>query len=350
MSKFLSKSHLSLKAYVPGEQPTDKRYIKLNTNESPFPPSKKAIAAVKREATSLNLYSDPSAKSLKRAIAKYYGVQEKEVTVTNGSDEALAFCFMAFCDSTTPMAFFDVTYGFYKVYAELFGIPSEIVKLKDDFTADFDGLKKTKGNVIIANPNAQTGIFESLEAVEDLIKSKKDKVVIIDEAYCDFGGESAANLVKKYENAIVVSTFSKSRNLAGGRIGFVIANENLILDIEKMKYSFNPYSLGRIPLVAAKAAIEDVEYFKECVGKIKKTREYTVAALKELGFEVLPSLANFVLCKTDKKDGESLYLALKEKGILCRYLGEERIKDYVRITIGTKKQMRTLIDVLGEIL
>lgn len=350
MSKFLSKSHLNLKAYVPGEQPTDRRYIKLNTNESPYPPSRRAIAAVKQEGASLNLYSDPSAKSLKRAIAKYYGVSETEVTVTNGSDEALAFCFLAFCDKNTSMAFFDVTYGFYKVYAELFGIPSEVVKLKDDFTADFDGLKKTDGNVIIANPNAQTGIFENLADVEDLIKFKKDKVVIIDEAYCDFGGESAVELVKKYENAIVVSTFSKSRNLAGGRIGFAIANENLILDIEKMKYSFNPYSLGRVPLVAAKAAIEDVDYFKECVEEIIEAREYTVDALKELGFEVLPSLANFVLCRTDKIDGEKLYLTLKEKGILVRHLGDERIKDYVRITIGTQKQMRTLIDALGEIL
>lgn len=209
MSRFFSKTHDNLTPYTPGEQPRDRRYIKLNTNESPFAPSPKVVEAIQSKANLLNLYSDPTALSLKQAIANRYGVNEKTVSVSNGSDEILAFCFMAFCDGKTPMAYFDVTYGFYKVYAELFNIKSEVVALKDDFTADFEGLKKTKGNVIIANPNAQTGIFESLEDIESLVKAKSDRVVIVDEAYCDFGGKSCIELVK---NTIISFWFPHSRS------------------------------------------------------------------------------------------------------------------------------------------
>lgn len=350
MSRFFSKTHDSLIPYTPGEQPRDRKYIKLNTNESPFAPSPKAVEAIKDKANTLNLYGDPTAQSLKRAIADRYGVEENMVSVSNGSDEILAFCFMAFCDGDTPMAFFDVTYGFYKVYAELFNIKSEVVALKDDFTADFEGLKKTKGNVIIVNPNAQTGIFESLEDIESLVKAKSDRVVIVDEAYCDFGGKSCIELVKKYDNLILVSTFSKSRNLAGGRIGYAIANEKLILDLETVKFSFNPYNLGTLPIAAGVEAMNDAAYFEDCTQKVIEAREYTKSELEKLGFEVLNSSANFLLAKTDKMHGKDLYLALKERGILVRYLGDERIKEYIRITIGSSEQMKAFIAAVEEII
>ena len=350
MSRFFSKTHDNLTPYTPGEQPRDRKYIKLNTNESPFPPSPKAVEAIGDRAASLNLYSDPTALSLKRAIAERYGVDEDMVTVSNGSDEILAFCFMAFCDGKTPMAYFDVTYGFYKVYAELFNIKSEVVALKEDFTADFDGLKKTQGNVIIANPNAQTGIFESLEDIESLVRAKADRVVIVDEAYCDFGGKSCIELVKKYDNLILVSTFSKSRNLAGGRIGYAIANGKLVCDLETVKFSFNPYNLGTLPIAAGVEAMKDVAYFMQCTKKVVEAREYTKKELISLGFEVLNSSANFLLARTDKMQGKNLYLALKEKGILVRYLGDERIKDFIRITIGSAQEMQAFIAAVKEIL
>ena len=350
MSRFFSKTHDNLTPYIPGEQPRDRRYIKLNTNESPFAPSPKVVEAIQSKANLLNLYSDPTALSLKQAIANRYGVNEKTVSVSNGSDEILAFCFMAFCDGKTPMAYFDVTYGFYKVYAELFNIKSEVVALKDDFTADFEGLKKTKGNVIIANPNAQTGIFESLEDIESLVKAKSDRVVIVDEAYCDFGGKSCIELVKKYDNLILVSTFSKSRNLAGGRIGYAIADQQLICDLETVKFSFNPYNLGTLPLAAGVEAMNDTDYFEKCTKKVIEAREYTKKELEALGFTVLNSSANFLLAKTAKMQGKDLYLALKEKGILVRYLGDERIKDYIRITIGSAQEMEAFIGAVKEIL
>ena len=350
MSRFFSKTHDNLTPYTPGEQPRDRKYIKLNTNESPFAPSPKAVEAIQSKANLLNLYSDPTALSLKQAIANRYGVDEDMVTVSNGSDEILAFCFMAFCDGKTPMAYFDVTYGFYKVYAELFNIKSEVVALKEDFTADFDGLKKTQGNVIIANPNAQTGIFESLEDIESLVRAKADRVVIVDEAYCDFGGKSCIELVKKYDNLILVSTFSKSRNLAGGRIGYAIANGKLVCDLETVKFSFNPYNLGTLPIAAGVEAMKDVAYFKQCTKKVVEAREYTKKELISLGFEVLNSSANFLLARTDKMQGKNLYLALKEKGILVRYLGDERIKDFIRITIGSAQEMQAFIAAVKEIL
>ena len=350
MSRFFSKTHDNLTPYTPGEQPRDRKYIKLNTNESPFPPSPKAVEAIRDRAASLNLYSDPTALSLKRAIAERYGVDEDMVTVSNGSDEILAFCFMAFCDGKTPMAYFDVTYGFYKVYAELFNIKSEVVALKEDFTADFDGLKKTQGNVIIANPNAQTGIFESLEDIESLVRAKADRVVIVDEAYCDFGGKSCIELVKKYDNLILVSTFSKSRNLAGGRIGYAIANGKIVCDLETVKFSFNPYNLGTLPIAAGVEAMKDVAYFEQCTKKVVEAREYTKKELISLGFEVLNSSANFLLARTDKMQGKNLYLALKAKGILVRYLGDERIKDFIRITIGSAQEMQAFIAAVKEIL
>lgn len=350
MSRFFSNKYKTLVPYTPGEQPKDLKYIKLNTNESPFPPSKKVLDAVNCEAGKLQLYSDPECSALHEKIAELCGVSKREVLSTNGSDEILNFAFMAFCDKENPIVFPDITYGFYPVFAEINNIPYEKIPLKEDFSIDVNDYIGINKNIVIANPNAPTGMYMALCDIERIVKSNPDNVVIIDEAYIDFGGESAIPLTKKYDNLIVTRTFSKSYSMAGARLGFGVANEELIRDMNTIKYSTNPYNVNRMSQWAGVGAILDNEYYMSNCATIIKNREYTVKALEKLGFEVLPSKANFVFARCRKIGGEELYLELKSRGILVRHFTQERIKDFNRITIGTKEQMEALIKEIENIL
>lgn len=350
MSRFFSNKYSSLVPYTPGEQPQDKKYIKLNTNESPFPPSSSVAAAVKCESEKLQLYSDPECVALRKKAAEVFGVNNDEIIMTNGSDEVLNFAFMAFADEKNTLAFADITYGFYPVFAELNHIPYSEIPLKEDFSLypnDYIALNKT---IVIANPNAPTGLCLSLEKIEKIIKSNLDNIVIIDEAYIDFGGQSAVPLIKKYDNLLVTGTFSKSRSMAGARLGFGIGNKNLIADLNTVKYSTNPYNVNRLTAAAGIAALEDNDYYMTNCKTIEANRAWTTAELEKLGFSVLPSSANFIFAKTDKISGEKLYSRLKEKGILIRHFTKERICEYNRITIGTKEQMCSFIDTVKEII
>ena len=351
MSRFLNGKFRELEAYTPGEQPQDKKYIKLNTNESPFPPSKGVLEAVNGDAVSqLNLYPDPECKELRETIAKHYGVSAKNVFVGNGSDDILSFAFMAFCDKDSQAVFPDISYGFYKVYAELHSVPYMEIPLKSDFSVnpeDYIGVDK---NIFIANPNAPTGLTLTIDEISRICESNKNKIVLIDEAYVDFGGESSVELTKKYDNLLTVMTYSKSRSMAGARLGFAIANEALIEDLNKIKYSTNPYSINRLTNLAGIAAIKDNAYYDANCKKIIEAREYTKAELKKLGFDFTDSKSNFIFAKNDKIQGEELYKKLKEKGILVRHFSKERIKDFVRITVGTKEQMDKLLEAIKEIL
>ena len=350
MSRFFSSKYSELVAYVPGEQPRDMQYIKLNTNESPFPPSPSVIEAVKSEAQRLQLYSDPECTPLISASAKLFGVKNDEILMTNGSDEILNFAFMAFCDKDNPIVFPDITYGFYSVFARLNGIPYEEIPLKDDFSIcveDYVGINK---NIVIANPNAPTGIALSLSDIERIVKSNPDNVVIIDEAYVDFGGESAISLTKKYDNLLVTGTFSKSRSLAGARLGFGIANASLIADLNTIKYSTNPYNVNRMTMVAGYQAILDNDYYMANCKTIIENREWAINKLISLGFECTKSSANFIFAKSNLIGGEELYLKLKARGILVRHFKDEKIKEYNRITIGTDAEMDAFLSAVDLIL
>ena len=350
MSKFFSERFSRLVPYTPGEQPRDMKYIKLNTNESPFPPSPKVSEAVLSESKKLQLYSDPECKNLTNTLASLYGVKPSEVILVNGSDEVLNFAFMAFADEKHPLAFADITYGFYPVFAELHRIPYREIPLRKDFSICPDDYIGTNETVIIANPNAPTGKILPLAEIERIVASNPDRIVIVDEAYIDFGGESAVRLVHKYENLLVTQTFSKSRSMAGARLGFGIGNERLIADLHTIRYSTNPYNVNRMTEAAGVAALEENDYYLSNCQTIIKNRTYTTTALRELGFEVLDSAANFVFAKSDRIDGESLYLALKKRGILVRHFSKPRIKEFNRITIGTAEQMQALIAAVKEIL
>ena len=350
MSRFFSEKYASLDAYVPGEQPKDKKYIKLNTNESPFPPSSSVIDAVSREACELMLYSDPESYALTKKCAELYGVSREMVLMTNGSEEILNFAFMAFCDKNRPIVFPDITYGFYPVFAELNGIPYEEIPLTEDYRVNYRDYVGIGKNIVIANPNAPTGIALPISEIEEIVKSNPDNIVIIDEAYVDFGAESAVSLVHKYDNLIVTMTFSKSRSMAGARLGFGIANEALIRDMNTIKYSTNPYNVNRMTAVAGVAALSDNSYYMNNCRIIEENREYTKQRLEELGFSVLPSKANFLFATSPDISGKELYLALKESGILVRHFGKARIKEYNRITVGTRADMDSLISTVEKIL
>lgn len=350
MSRFLSDRLSGLTPYTPGEQPKDMKYIKLNTNESPFPPSKAVSEAAAVEAEKLMLYSDPESSALRAKLAEVYGVRPTQVVVTNGSDEVLNFAFMAFSDEKSPLIFPEITYGFYPVFAELNRIPYTEIPLKSDFTIDVNDYIGKNKTVVIANPNAPTGIALSLANIEEIVKSNPDNVVIIDEAYVDFGAESAVSLVDKYENLLVIQTFSKSRSMAGARLGFAIGNERLIADLNTIRYSTNPYNVNRMTEMAGVAALDDNDYYMNNCKTIIENREWCEKELVKLGFEVLPSSANFIFVKSDKIDGERLYLELKRRGVLIRHFTKEKICQYNRITIGTKEQMQKLIDTISLIL
>ncbi|MBO5147105.1 MAG: histidinol-phosphate transaminase [Clostridia bacterium] len=351
MSKFMNEKYCRLEAYTPGEQPQDKKYIKLNTNESPYPPSQGVLDAVNTDAVSLlNLYPDPECKNLRRTIAEQYTVEEKNVFVGNGSDDILNFAFMAFCGKDSPAAFPDISYGFYKVYAELHAIPFTEIPLNGKLEVcvrDYIGINK---NIFIANPNAPTGLTLSLDDISRICESNKNNIVVIDEAYVDFGAESSVNLTKKFDNLITVMTYSKSRSMAGARLGFAIANEEIIKDLEKIKYSTNPYSINRLTNLAGIAALKDNSYYVENCKKIIEAREYTKVELQKLGFELTDSKSNFIFTKNSNIDGEMLYKKLKEKGILVRHFSKDRIKDYVRITVGTKEQMDALLAAIKTVI
>ena len=350
MSVFLSRKYAELSPYVPGEQLSDKKYIKLNTNESPFPPSKKAQKRIKQSAKKLMLYSDPECKALVSEFAKRYGVKKEQLIFTNGSDEVLNFAFMAYCDGDKGAVFPDITYGFYSVFAKINCVNYKEIPLKDDFTIDIKDYFNANGTVFIANPNAPTGIALTLLEVEEILKNNPDNIVVIDEAYVDFGNESAVSLIDKYDNLLVTQTFSKSRSLAGARLGVGIANERVISDLVKIKYSTNPYNVNAMTMSAGLGAIEDEEYFKKNCNEIIANREWVTKELLDLGFTGTKSTANFIFVKSDKIGGEDLYLKLKAKGILVRYFNKARIKDYIRITIGSKKQMQALVIAIKNIL
>lgn len=350
MSRFFSEKYAALEPYTPGEQPRDMKYIKLNTNESPFPPSEGVIRAAEREAGRLQLYSDPEVTELMIEAERVFGVPRDMILMTNGSDEILNFAFMAFSDDTHPIVFPDITYGFYPVFARLGGIPYREIPLKEDFSIDYRDYLSVGANVVIANPNAPTGMALSLDEIEEIVKSNPDNVVIIDEAYVDFGAESAISLTGKYDNLLVTGTFSKSRSLAGARLGFGIGNKELIRDLNTIKYSTNPYNVNRMTMAAGAAALRDNEYYIENCERIKENREYTREALTSLGFMVLPSSANFLFAESDRIDGEELYLALKSQGILVRHFKKERIKNFNRITIGTKEEMQAFVKAVADIL
>ncbi len=350
MSRFLNNDNINkMIAYTPGEQPRDKKYVKLNTNESPFPVSDGVVKGITElKIKDLRLYCDPECKGLKSKIASVYNTSEKNVFVSNGSDEILNFAFMAY--GQKGVAYADITYGFYSVFAKLYGLESEIIPLKEDFSLDVDGFIGKNKLIVIANPNAPTGKEIPLSDVERILISNPNNIVLIDEAYVDFGGTSCVNLTKKYKNLLCVQTYSKSRSMAGARLGFAIANEEIILDLEKIKYSTNPYNVNSLTQIAGICALEDNDYYLSNAKKIIKNREYTVSELSKLGFTVLDSKANFVFAKNEKISGEELYLKLKDKGVLVRHFTQNRIKDFNRITIGSIEEMQIFIEKVKEIL
>lgn len=350
MSSFFTDRFSNLVPYTPGEQPRDKRYNKLNTNESPYPPSPGVTEAAKKESEVLYLYSDPECIGLRAKMSEIYKIPPENILMTNGSDEILNFAFMAFADEKRPLAFPDITYGFYPVFAQLNHIPYNEIPLKEDFTIDINdyiGINKT---IVIANPNAPTGITLSLCEIEKIVSGNPDNIVIIDEAYIDFGGESALPLLSKYDNLLICGTFSKSRSMAGARLGYGFASKEIIADLNTIKYSTNPYNVNRMTSACGIAALCEDEYYKNNAKIIEETRAWTTAELEKSGFEVLPSKANFVFAQSPDIDGGELYLKLKERGILIRHFTLEKIKNFNRITIGKKEQMESLIDEINIIL
>ena len=349
MSRLLNNKTKRLVPYTPGEQPKDAQYVKLNTNESPFPPSEKAVKYAQAELDRLMLYSDPDCTPLVKKAAEVFGVAEDELLFTNGSDEILNFAFMAFCDEERPVAFPDITYGFYPVFAELNGVPYEEIPLDKDFKVNVEDYISIGKNIFLANPNAPTGIALGLDEIESIVKSNPDNLVVIDEAYVDFGAESAIGHIKKYDNLLVTRTFSKSRSMAGARLCFGIACRELIADLNTVKYSTNPYNVNRVTMAAGTGSLCDEEYTLKNLEIIKENRELTVCELEKLGFKVLPSKANFVFACHPFFDGERLYKLLKENGVLIRHFNKQRIKNFNRITIGTKEQMQTLTNKIKTI-
>jgi histidinol-phosphate aminotransferase len=350
MSKFWSPIVATLKPYVAGEQPRIQNLTKLNTNENPYGPSPKAIAAMQAAvADSLKLYPDPSALALRQSIARFYGVEADEVFVGNGSDEVLAHAFVALLKHEQPLLYPDITYSFYPTYCRLFGIEAVEIPLKDDFTIDLADYARPAGAIILPNPNAPTGIGLPLAAIEKLVAEHPDQPVVVDEAYIDFGGESAIPLTKKYDNLLVVHTLSKSRSLAGLRVGYAIGQRPLIDALERVKDSFNSYPLDRVAQAGAAAAVDDREWFDETRGKVIETRERVTGALRQRGFEVLPSQANFVFARHPDHSGEALAKGLRDRAVLVRHFAKPRISDFLRITIGTPEECDRLIAAVEEI-
>lgn len=352
MSRYLNDKYKELEEYVPGEQPKDMKYIKLNTNESPFSPSKGVIEAINSECVKLlKLYPDPDATELREKIGALFGYKKENVFVSNGSDDILNFSFMAFCGQGKHSVIFpEISYGFYKVYADLYGVDYSRIPLREDFSIDPRNYVGIGKNIVIANPNAPTGMALSRASVEEIVASNPENVVVIDEAYVDFGAESCVELVKKYDNLLVVRTFSKSYSLAGARLGFTIASEGLISDLNKIKYSTNPYNINRLSMIAGCRAIDDNAYYMNNCRLIANTRARVTEELRAMGFEVLDSKTNFIFAKTPDIGGQELYAQLKRRGVLVRHFANEKIKDFNRITIGTDDEMNVFLREVRAIL
>ncbi|BAN46776.1 histidinol-phosphate transaminase [Metapseudomonas resinovorans] len=350
MSKFWSPFVKDLVPYVPGEQPKLAKLVKMNTNENPYGPSPKAVAAMQAEVgDNLRLYPDPNSDRLKQAVAEYYGVQPAQVFVGNGSDEVLAHAFHGLFQHGQPLLFPDVTYSFYPVYCGLYGIPFEALPLDEQFQIRVEDYARPNGGIIFPNPNAPTGCLLALEAIERLLQANPDTVVLVDEAYIDFGGQSAIALVDRYPNLLVAQTLSKSRSLAGLRVGLAVGHPDLIEALERIKNSFNSYPLDRMAIAGAAAAFEDRAYFEETCRKVIDSREQVVVELGKLGFDVLPSAANFVFARHPQKDAAGIAAGLREQGVIVRHFKQERIAQFLRITIGTPEQNQALLDALGTL-
>ncbi len=347
---YLNVRYSNLVPYTPGEQINDKSYIKLNTNESPYEPSPKAMKYATEEIVNSRLYPDPECVSLTERIADYYNVRKEQVLVTNGSDEVLYFIFTGFFTGEKTLLFPNITYGFYRVYANFCGINYREVPLEKDFTIKIDDYTEGNSNIIIANPNAPTGIQLAISDIEKMLQADSNSLVVVDEAYVDFGGQSCIDLVEKYDNLIVVQTFSKSRQLAGARVGFAISHEKNIRDLKKIKYSFNPYNVNRVSAAMARGAMEDTAYFDEAIRKTIDTRESFTEFLRENDFLVVDSSANFVFAKHMTVKGKVLYSLLKERGFLVRHFDTEILTDYVRISIGKREDMALLATEIVKLL
>ena len=343
MSRFFSEKFTDLEAYVPGEQPKDQKYIKLNTNENAFPPHPAVAEAAEKAARMLHLYPDNECMELRRTLAERLGLKPEELIMVNGSDDILNFAFMAFCDRHIQAVFPDITYGFYPVFAKLNQVPFREIPLQEDLTVRVEDYIAINRNIVLANPNAPTGIALSREQIEVILQANPYNVVVVDEAYVDFGAESCISLIREYDNLLVTQTFSKSRSMAGGRLGFGAANPEIIKDLETIRYSTNPYNIDMMTQAAGTACLLQDEYNAENCRKIIRTREKTRKALESLGFEVTDSKANFLFARHPDISGEDLYRKLKERGILVRHFNTERIKDYNRISIGTDDQMEAFI-------
>ena len=344
--KAFEKNIRKVEPYVPGEQP-QRKVIKLNTNENPYPPAPGVRDALMgMDVDRFRMYPDPTASNLVHTLAEYYGVKDEQVFVGVGSDDVLAMCFLTFFNSDKPILFPDITYSFYKVWAELYRIPYVCPPINDEFRIVKEDYYVENGGVIFPNPNAPTSIYENLDFVEDILKHNQDVIVIVDEAYVDFAGKSAIELIEKYDNLIVVQTFSKARSMAGMRIGYAISNPTLIKYLNDAKYAFNSYTMNQTALVCGVEAVKDKEYFEEHVQKIIETREWTKNELAALGFSFPDSKSNFIFATHEKYDAKALFEALKEADIYVRYLSGERIKNYLRITVGTKEEMEQLISFL----
>lgn len=348
MSRFFNASLSNLTPYTPGEQSKQLQLVKLNTNESPYPPSPLAVQAAVQISSQLNLYSDPTANPLKQGLAQTFEVESTQIFVGNGSDEVLAFCFQAFCQAGS--AFPDITYGFYPVFAELYQSPSQIIPLQSDFSIALEDYQKIEATLLIANPNAPTGMALSVKQIQTLLEQNSNRLVIVDEAYVDFGGVSCVSLLRDYDNLLVVGTFSKSRNLAGARLGYAVGSQELIRDLERIKYSFNPYNVNQVTQDMALAALQDRNYFEQCCSNIIQTRQFFCEALAQRNFVCTNSLGNFVFAKHNQVDGKTLYTALRQRNILVRWFDVDTIRQWLRITIGTLEQMQTLLAALDELL
>ena len=357
MSKFWNDKIKEIEPYVPGEQPKDKKYIKLNTNENPYSPSEKVIEKIKSmNLKDLKLYPDPDVSELRKVIAEYFSqkIAEKftkeQIFVGNGSDEVLALVFMIFFNKGDKVYYPDITYSFYPVYADLFDLKEVKIPLNENFEIEIDKYFGLDGHIIITNPNAPTSIALKLTEIEKIIKNNPTQLVVIDEAYVDFGAESSVKLVNKYDNVLVVQTFSKSRSFAGMRLGYAIGSENIIEGLNRLKFSFNSYTVDRISIEAGIESFKDDDYFVKTNAKIIETREKTVKKLKELGFKVLNSSANFIFISHNKVFAGDLYKNLKDNGVLVRYFAKDRIDNYLRVTIGTDEDMEIFIEKLNKLL
>ena len=350
MSKYWSQVVQKLEPYVPGEQPKDKTYIKLNTNENPYPPSPKVLEAMRETANeNLRLYPTPTCDELRNCIAEYHGLKKEQIFVGNGSDEVLAFSFLAFFNPNSPILFPDITYSFYPVYCAMFHIDYRLITLKEDFSIPVEEFFANNGGIIFPNPNAPTGKAVTLQDIEEILKHNRDQVVIVDEAYIDFGGVSALTLIDTYSNLLIVQTLSKSRSLAGMRVGFAMGHSDLIEALDRVKNSINSYTLDRVALAGAMESFKEESYFQDTRQKVIATREQTVALLENMGFQVIPSSANFIFISHSLFAAEELYQQLRKEGILVRYFNKERINNFLRVSIGTDEEMECFIKKIAEI-